>query len=302
MSTIRSLAAVAAVTTLFALAGCSAGGASLPQDGSNVVAASGRADGQADSAPAALPEDIPGTTVQQQVARTAKVAITVPDVESAATVLRQVAAEVGGQITAENLVTRAEADGRRGPISTMVVSVPAEALDRTLEQLKSVGTITSRVISSDDVTTQVADVESRVATLNGSIERIRDLSEKAGSIRDLTQLEAELTSRISERDSLVAQQRSLAGRVALSPITITLTTPEAVSEIEATGFVGGLIAGWAALASSTRVLLTIIGAVLPFLAVLALVTVPVLVWRRRRVRSARLPAQPVQPQGTAEGQ
>lgn len=296
MSILRSLAAAAAVTTLFVLAGCSAGSASLPEAQAPADAAADRSGGYtgANAAPEELPADIPGTTVKQQVARTARVAITVTDVEAAATMLRQVAAGAGGQVTAENLVTRADVDSDRGPVSTMVISVPADKLDSTLEQLKSAGTLTSRVISSDDVTTQVADVESRIATLNGSIARLRELSDKAGSIRDLTQLEAELTNRISERDSLVAQQKSLAGRVALSPITITLSTPERASVVETTGFLGGLLAGWNALVSSTRVLLTILGAVLPFLAVLAVVAVPLVIWRRRRGGSARTPVERVE--------
>ena len=78
----------------------------------------------------------------------------------------------------------------RTPTSTMVISVPSDKLDSTLEQLKSLGTITSRVISSDDVTTQVADVASRVKALEGSIARLNELSKKAGTISQLTELES----------------------------------------------------------------------------------------------------------------
>jgi hypothetical protein len=188
---------------------------------------------------------------------------------------------MGGVVSSENLVTRVDAEGISVPTSTMVISVPASSLDSVLEQLKSVGNITSRVISSEDVTTQVADVAARIKALEGSIARLNELSKKAGSISDLTQLEAELSSRIEQRDSLVAQQKALAGRVAQSPITITLNTPVPTVEPEVPGFLGGLIAGWNALVASSRVLLTVVGAVLPFLAVLALVGAPLLIWRRR---------------------
>jgi hypothetical protein len=211
----------------------------------------------------------------------------VNDVEAAATKLRALATAMGGVVTTENLVSRVDAKGISIPTSTMVISVPSDRLDSTLEQLKSIGTITSRAISSEDVTTQVADVASRVKALDGSIARLNELSKKAGSVTELTQLEAELTARIEERDSLLAQQKALAGRVAQSPITISLETPEAVVEAEIPGFLAGLTAGWNALVTSSRVLLTIVGAVLPFVILVAVVGIPVLIWRRR---ARRVPA------------
>ncbi|MGV8909173.1 MAG: DUF4349 domain-containing protein [Propionicimonas sp.] len=288
MLTLRTLGLAAVIPALLVIGGCSAGGSSQPAAGT-VEPANGYAAGDR-AVPEANPGDFTGS-VQAQIARTASVGLTVEDVEGAATRLRSIATAMGGLVTTENLVTRVNAEGISIPISTMVISVPSDRLDSTLEQLKSVGTITSRVISSADVTTQVADVASRITALEGSIARLAELSKKAGNISQLTQLEGELTNRIEERDSLLAQQKSLAGRVAQSPITITLETPAKVAESETPpGFLGGLTVGWNALVASSRVLLTVIGAVLPFLAVIAVVGTPFLVWRRR---VSRRPASPV---------
>lgn len=279
-------AAAAAIASLALLAGCSGGsGASFPNA---TMAADGRVDAPgeagAEPAPAEQPAGVPGITVEQKIARTALVRITVTDVEAAAAQLRQLARAMDGQVTAENLVTRATADDERGPVSTIVITVPSDRLDSTLDQLKSVGTLTSRVVSSEDVSLEVADVDARIRTLNDSIARLRELWKRADRTSDLIQLEGETQARISERDSLVAQQRVLAARVATSPVTITLETPEKASEIETTGFLGGLMAGWNALVSSSRVLMTVVGAVLPFAALAALIVVPLLAWRRRARR------------------
>ncbi len=301
MKTLRAPGVAAAIASLALLAGCSGGSpASLPEA---TTAAGGPAAEPADSTadyggkapvPQGRPEEIPGVTVEQKLARTARVSLTVTDVEAAAAQLRSLAESLGGQVTAENLVSRTGASGKVAPTSTMVVSVPADRLDSALDQLKSVGTITNRVVSSEDVTLQVADVDARIRTLNDSISRLRDLWSRAGRIGELTQLESEIQSRISERDSLVAQQKVLAKRVAQSPITVTLTLPDEPLPVETTGFVGGLIAGWNALLASSRVLMTVLGAVLPFAAVIALVGVPLLVWRRR-VRRSHGPDKPVSP-------
>jgi DNA-binding transcriptional regulator YdaS (Cro superfamily) len=286
MNTLRTLGLVAIVPLILVAGGCSAGGASQPAAGSAAQVDGRAADGTVEdaSAPQAKPGEGGGFagTLQVKVARNASAAITVADVEIAATRLRAIAAAAGGVVTTENLVTRVDAKGITTPTSTMVISVPADTLDSTLEQLKTLGTITSRVISSEDVTMQVADVASRVKALEGSIARLNELSRKAGTIAQLTQLESELTNRIEERDSMVAQQKALAGRVAQSPVTVTLQTPPpAVVEPETPGFLAGLTAGWNALVNSSRVLLTVVGAVLPFLILVAAIGVPVVLWRRR---------------------
>lgn len=300
MRTLRALGAVAAVTLLTLLGGCSAPEAGAPAGG--VAGGADPADGSAGDraeyeapVPQGGPGEVPGATLTPKLARTARVSLTVTDVERAAAQLRDLARSVNGQVTAENLVT-AEAGqepSSPGPTSTIVITVPADRLDSTLDQLKSVGPVTARVVSSEDVTTQVADVDSRITTLNASIDRLRELWRQAGGVRELSELEAQLTARLSERDSLVAQQKALEGRVATSPITITLNTPPPPGQLETSGFLGGLAAGWNALVSSSRVLLTVLGAVLPFAVLLALVALPVL-WWRRRVRRLRTPA-PVPP-------
>ncbi len=288
MSTLRTLGLAAIVPFVLIVGGCSAG-SSAPAAGSAAQADGRSADGtiQDASAPEAKPAEGGGFsgTMQLKIARNASAAITVTDVEIAASRLRAIAAAAGGVVTTENLVTRVDAKGITTPTSTMVISVPADTLDNTLEQLKTLGTITSRVISSEDVTMQVADVTARVKALEGSIARLNELSKRAGTIGQLTELESELSNRIEERDSMVAQQKALAGRVAQSPVSVTLqTAPPAVVEPETPGFLSGLAAGWNALVSSSRVLLTVVGAVLPFLVLVAVVGIPVLMWRRRTRR------------------
>lgn len=304
MKTLRILAAVTALPILL-LAGCSAGSTAVAPAAGVEYGEYASEDRAANSMPAdgSMPEDQPAevpVAAGQQIARTARVSLTVTDIEAAAAQLRQLASAMSGLITSENLVTGDDIDPERRPVSTMVISVDSAKLDSTLDQLRSVGTITSRVISSEDVTLQVADVSARIKTLEASIARLRELSDKAGSIRELTELEAELANRIAERDSLAAQQRVLSQRVAQSPITIMLTTPPPPGELETAGFLGGLLAGWNALLASSRVLLTVLGAVLPFAALAAVIATPFLVWRHR-VRARRTPTATPAPAPESSG-
>jgi hypothetical protein len=83
----------------------------------------------------------------------------------------------------------------------------------------------------------------------------------------------------------------------MSPVQVSLTTrPEVIGsgKHDDAGFLAGLRDGWDAFTSSATVLLTVLGAVLPFAALLVVLGVPLLLWLRRR--RALAPAPTVLPQ------
>ena len=61
-------------------------------------------------------------------------------------------------------------------------------------------------------------------------------------------------------------------------------TVTVVRLVETPGFLGGLLSGWNALVAGTRLLMTVVGTLLPFVAVITLIGLPVLIWRRRTTR------------------
>jgi hypothetical protein len=160
--------------------------------------------------------------------------------------------------------------------------------------IAGLGEVRSRTVESVDVTDAVVDVESRVKTMRESIARLQELMRRAGSVSDIAQVESELTQRQADLEALLAQQAALAQRVATSPVSVTLVTPDTVSEDGPRGFLAGLESGWQTMLASGVVVLTIVGALLPWQVLAALVAVPLLLWRRRRVARARGP-QPTAP-------
>ncbi|HEY8664650.1 MAG TPA: DUF4349 domain-containing protein, partial [Propionibacteriaceae bacterium] len=222
----------------------------------------------------------------QKITRSATMTVVVSDESAAATRLRAIATAHGGVVTTENVVSGGEKSYYA--TSTIVLSVPADELDGALTDIAAVGEVTLRTIQSTDVTAKVADVESRITTMRASIARMQELLTRAGSVTEIAQVETELTNREADLESLLAQQKVLAQRVAQSPITVTLTRVAVVepNPVPETGFIAGLKAGWHALKVFGVALLTVVGALLPFLAVLALIAAPV-VWLVRRRGGAR---------------
>lgn len=285
--------------SVFALTGCSGAGADGAAPAAEPSAASGEAGGYSlpDAAPRpGLPGDksLPsaGGTDQlsPQLVRTAQVALRVPELLPAVARLRLLASSHQGQVTSEQLSLE---EGGSATSSFVILEVAANQLDDALTAVGGFGEVLSRQVTSDDVTTQVADIDARLRNLDASIARLTKLMERAGNLGDLASIEEQLTARQGERDSLAAQQKALAGQVARSTITVTLLTPGQVVTTTTPGFLGGLQAGWDGLIKTFAVAATVLGAVLPFAAVIALILVPVLWWRHRRNRRRLMaPADP----------
>jgi hypothetical protein len=246
-----------------------------------------------ESAPGAATDKAPAVAsgqiaAERKLVRTAKIGLTAPDVKAAVDQARQIAVTAGGFTGAE----RTEAES-----ASLTLSVPAERFDAVLGQLTSVPgtTVKTREQNAQDVTDQTVDVEARLATQRASVERVRALLARATSVSEITSIEGELTSRESELESLQRRRDSLAGSVAMSTVTLSVkaeSAPTPPPPPDRSGFLGGLAGGWDAFLGFGGGLLTVVGAVAPFL----LIGVPIgaVVWWLRR----RRPAAPAAPAPT----
>ncbi|WP_370946259.1 DUF4349 domain-containing protein [Amycolatopsis sp. cg5] len=220
----------------------------------------------------------------RKLVKTAKLSLAASDVPAIVDSVRQVAVGAGGY-------TGQERSDKHS--ATVSLAVPSDKLDTTLADLSKLGEVTSREQSTQDVTEQVVDVESRIATQKASVERVRALLGKANSVGEITSVEAELTTREAELESMQRRQQALAGSVAMSTISVSVSqkgTPPAKPE-ERSGFFGGLANGWDAFLTFGGGVLTVLGALGPFLLFLG-VPAFALVWWLRKRRPARVPATP----------
>ena len=303
----RRAAAVAIATAALGaalLAGCSADGGSSPSSlAGQSAGGSAATQRQSDSAKAA-PGAAEGTgtdvaaqaELQRKLTRQADLALTVKNVDGAAADIRSIAAAAKGMVLSEQLNANAQPDARSSDATgygSMTISVPSDQLDATLDRLGRLGTVVSRVTSTEDVTSTYVDTSSRLATMRASVTRVRALMSRATKIGDVVALESELAKREADLEALQAQLTALDSAVAMSPVSIRLSTvAPAPTPAATTGFLGGLKAGWAAFTTTLQVALTGLGAVLPFAMAGAVVVVPLVMWLRRRRPTVAPPAAP----------
>jgi hypothetical protein len=202
-----------------------------------------------------------------------------------------------GEITDEKTETDDDGSVLR---SRLIVRVPVADFDATMTELQKVASLSSASRTSEDVTTEVIDTEVRIRAQSESLRRVELLLARAQSIRDIVAIEAQLTRRQADLDSLKQRQAFLADQTSMSTITVYLekTPPTATpDEEEASGFVAGLSSGWDSMTAFLTGLATVTGALLPFALLFALLGVPV--WLLLRSLARRRPTQ-VAPAGPSE--
>jgi Flp pilus assembly protein TadB len=162
-----------------------------------------------------------------------------------------------------------------------------------MDELAEIGRTVRADRSSEDVTTEVIDVDSRVATAEASLARLQRFLRQAERVEDMIRLESEIATRQAELESMKAQQTYLRDQTSLATITVRLRTPDAppAAPPDDAGFLTGLTNGWAALRTVLVGLATVTGAMLPFVVAIGVLAVPALLL----VRTARRRRQPAAP-------
>ena len=221
----------------------------------------------------------------RSVVKTGEIALTSKDLARVRNEVDDLLAAVGGSVDKEH--TTNDKQGRVDR-STLTLRVPVDRFDPTKKALERLGRLEYSTESEKDVTTEVIDTAERVQTLTNSLDRLQRFQRSAEDVDDLIRYEQQITTRQAELQSLEAQQAYLSDTTSMSTIALHLSTPERYvapeSTLEDAGFLTGLKGGWSALVGSVVVVLTVLGAVLPFAVAFTIVGVPAWVALRALLR------------------
>lgn len=225
------------------------------------------------------------TSQTRAVISTGTVNLSSKDVAATRLGVAKVIDALRGQVAEE----QTDSDAKGELVSArVVIRVPSERFTEAMDDLEAITKVHSRTIGTEDVTTQVIDVEARVRAQTKSLARIEALLAEAATFRDVIAIEAQLTSRQAELDSLKAQQAWLADQTSMATITVyldRLTEPKPKKD-DGNGFLDGLKTGWDALSKATLGAVTLLGTVLPFAVVALILGYPAfIIWRRFTTRA-----------------
>ncbi|MEV4479374.1 DUF4349 domain-containing protein [Micromonospora coxensis] len=231
---------------------------------------------------------------QRSIIYTGTMRVQVDDVEGAARRAVTAVTTAGGFVGGDDRRSVAASAQAR-----LELRVPAEKFTALLDELATYGRQQRREVKTEDVTEVVVDLDARIATQRARVESARKLLARATSVSELVTLEREVAEREADLASLEARKKRLADLTALSTITVTFVGKDAsTAEEEAeTGFMVGLRGGWKVFVASMSILLTVLGAVLPWLLTIGVPLVVVVAVLRRRRRRTVPPPPPATPVG-----
>ncbi len=288
----RITASVAAVLLLVPLAACSAQGSSsipLTHDGSALEAASQRvASGTQEISPDALPE------AGRSVISTGSITIEVKDPRDAVEQATEVAERLGGYVQSQT-VSDVGTGGPEG--ASLTIRVPSSTLNDAFRELGDLGKTLDESRSAEDVTAQHVDLQARVESLETSVARLTELMAGSATTSELIEAESALAARQAELDSLKAQLTVLEDQVDESTIWVSFTTNSALPG-GPSNFWEGLLAGLHSLTVVGAGALVLLGILLPWLVIAAVIALVIVLLvrsgNRRRARRAagQMPAAP----------
>lgn len=212
--------------------GSSSGGSDSSALAGNASADNGWAEAAMDAADTAGGADFSAVRRNAKLILNADLSLETQDFEKSAADIEKMTAEAGGYI--ESSGTYGDTGSRS---ANYTLRVPQEKFEQFYAQLGENMHVVSRSRSSEDVTEQYTDIETRLATLQTKHERLLSLLEKADKMEDIIALENALADCEYEIDSLTGSKRRYDDLVGFSTFYINLREVQTLTATaDGTGF------------------------------------------------------------------
>jgi hypothetical protein len=238
MRTIRPLLFLIVIAMLIAACGgATSAPAAAPNDGT-VGNGGGKAlGGGAEGAPPANPAPQPGVGGGQiaavddaKIIRTGTMSLEVSDVGNAVRVARDAIVGLGGYVGASTTSN----DGDQ-PSAEITYRIPADKWEAALDILRGLNGLTKKVVTEHteaiEVTSQVIDLEARIANLRASETALQGIAAKATRITDVLEVQAQLTETRGQIETLTAQLKDLNDRAGYATLTVQFNVPIMAVEV-----------------------------------------------------------------------
>lgn len=227
-------------------------------------------------------ESVFRATNQRKVIHRAELALSSNDVARTADAAAAVVERVKGYVASRD----EQHTGSHVTESVLVLRVPAPEFDRVLAELKQGNDVVRESLSGQDVTAEYTDNEARLRAQRVLEERLLALSTSQQALKDLLEVERELTRVRSEIERLLGAQQLLENQSSMGTISLTVRSPvqPVVSDSSSVGsqLANAVEEGLETALDVTTALIRVLLAFLPFL------PLPVFAYLAFRMRRRRL--------------
>lgn len=109
--------------------------------------------------------------------------------------------------------------------ASFTVRIPAKNFDSAMDTIGDLGKIKYRSLSTQDVSEQFYDLQTRLETRRILKDRLQSYLASAKDMKDMLQIERELNDTLSEIESMEGSMRRLSGQIDYSTINVELQLP-----------------------------------------------------------------------------
>ena len=241
MRTIHSFLYLIAIAVLIAACGGSTAASAPAAQAAGETGGKGLSGG-ADGAPPANPEPASGVgggrvaaVDDAKIIRTGTMSIEVKDVGAALRTARDAIVGLGGYVGASTTSN----DGEQ-PSAQITYRIPAAKWETALDLLRGLNGLTTKVVTEHteavEVTSQVIDLQARIANLRASETAFQGIAAKATKISDVLEVQGQLTQTRGEIETLTAQLKDLNDRAGYASLTVQYNVPILAVEVAQKGW------------------------------------------------------------------
>lgn len=153
---------------------------------------------------------------ERKLIRNGSVSIEVTDLVKTQAAVENWVKEFGGYISSSN-------NGEKN--SSYTVRIPSEKFDSAMDSAGSLGTLKNKNVSTQDVSEQFYDLQSRLATKKILREKLNGYLKQANSMQDILKVESELNSVQSDIESMEGRLKRLSSQIDFSTISVYASLP-----------------------------------------------------------------------------
>jgi hypothetical protein len=196
--------------------------------------------------PAAAPQEEMGVggnyaTVERLVIKNATLTIVVVDPLTSLTAISAMAEEMGGYVVTSYSYKTTLEDGKEVPEASVTIRVPAEELNKALDQIKALvrdpkEDVLNENVSGQDVTQEYTDLKSRLRNQEDAETQLREIMASATKTEDVLNTFNQLTYIREQIEVLKGQIQYYEESAAMSAVSVTIKAEESVQPLAIGGW------------------------------------------------------------------
>lgn len=207
------------MVSIFSLSSCSSA-SRMEVETMNTASAPLAQQQMAVDAPAASEPAETAVKKQPQLIKKAQLTLTVESINQTTEAVTQLVQKQEGNIL--KFEAQKSPDDNQRQTAHLVFRVPQARLETTLKALAQLGTIENQVVTAEDVSEQLVDLQARLRNLRKSEEMVLKIMERSGSVGDVLNAANQLSNIRESIERIDAQLKSFQNQVAYSTVTLNL--------------------------------------------------------------------------------